>query len=977
MNDQPRALFVPAHEDPLRALAQRICAEHAASLPDLSHVHVVIPDSPITPALRRELLRAAGEHGHAALLAPRVETLRTLAARQCQTQRREVGGYERELLLAEALANHPRLYGNANPWLLAENLLRLFDDLTLHTSTLPNRLEDFERQLARAYGVLDAAPPALSREATLVHTLWHAWHAQLRALRMTDEQAGYVARLAATRAVFADGARLYVACFSSLAPAEWSWLLDVTRDCGAIPVLHGVDAANLPEHFQPLRHYAESGEAPKTASPARVQLLDAVFGQDTTPLHQRAAEFARRHPLSPAAESLSLYAAHSNEDEARAIDVQVRRWIIAGHTNIGIVTEDRRLARRVRALLERADVVVDDHGGWALSTTSAATVLERWLQCVEEDFAYGPLLDVLKSPMVFTGDDRAEHLRCVYRLEEDIIRNGNVPRGIDRYRNHLRLRRERLPGDMGARYPPVERLLDRIQFAANSVLEMLGARIRSPSDFLEAVHISVERLDLIKSWSQDAAGACILGELDQLREAARRTQARMRWIDFRAWLGRALEHATFIPPNTGHAVRVLTFAQTAGMTFDAVIVAACDHDHLPGPGASSPFFNASVRAELGLPTEDGRHAMRRFEFQRVLLSAPRVVLTRVQHRGGEIVIPSPWWDLLRTFHVLAYGTDLADDMLAALARNPATEVLRGDDTPAPEPTQQPRAKIDPRLVPKSYSADSYDRLIACPYQFFAANSLKLKPPETIREALRKDDYGRRVHRCLEALFRTVAGLPEPFPEKISADNRTQAIAHLERISRAVFRRDLEDNFQHRAWLKQWLRTIPSFVDWEIEHSADWNFDDAELRADLMLEDSDIRITGRLDRVDLGANGNRIIDYKTGKPPRLDAVEAGESIQLCFYVALLGKRGRNSACAEYVRIDDERVASTVRVESPELQRLADESIARLRVLNNQLMSGQPAPAWGDAETCARCSMDGLCRRAYWENNSEERADARDN
>jgi len=42
------------------------------------------------------------------------------------------------------------------------------------------------------------------------------------------------------------------------------------------------------------------------------------------------------------------------EQEAQAADVQVRRWLLAGKTSIAVVVQDRLVARRLRALLERA-----------------------------------------------------------------------------------------------------------------------------------------------------------------------------------------------------------------------------------------------------------------------------------------------------------------------------------------------------------------------------------------------------------------------------------------------------------------------------------------------------------------------------------------------------------------------------------------------------------------------------------------------
>src|SRR5690606_5726489 len=94
----------------------------------------------------------------------------------------------------------------------------------------------------------------------------------------------------------------------------------------------------------------------------------------------------------------STLTADDAEHEARAVDLQIRRWWLAGHRRIALVTEDRKLARRVRALLARAGLALNDTVGWALSTTSAAAALERWLEAVEESFRASPLLDVLKSP---------------------------------------------------------------------------------------------------------------------------------------------------------------------------------------------------------------------------------------------------------------------------------------------------------------------------------------------------------------------------------------------------------------------------------------------------------------------------------------------------------------------------------------------------------------------------------------------------
>ena len=100
---------------------------------------------------------------------------------------------------------------------------------------------------------------------------------------------------------------------------------------------------------------------------------------------------------------------------------------------IAVVVQDRLVARRARALLERAEVLVQDETGWTLSTTSASTVLMRWLDNLDSQFHFQDLLDLLKSPFIFSAWDAARRRSAVYRLEQ-LIRKHSVVSHLHRYR---------------------------------------------------------------------------------------------------------------------------------------------------------------------------------------------------------------------------------------------------------------------------------------------------------------------------------------------------------------------------------------------------------------------------------------------------------------------------------------------------------------------------------------------------------------
>jgi ATP-dependent helicase/nuclease subunit B len=950
----------------LRVLAQLICATHRAQLPDLTKLVILLPELTFAARLRRELLTAARACDCQALLGPTITTPHLWIAQCSPLPIPVVSGYARELLLTEALVRYPHLYGKARPWHLTDSLLRLFDELTLHQCDLPQDVEAFHARLAQAYGVRANAPQALSREAALVHTLWHAWHEQLHSTHNVDAQSAYLLQLAHSTDHTHAGTHVYAVGFNHWCAAEIVWLRTLAERAACTVLLHGNSGPADDDPHTPLHAQAEAfGSTPTTAvaGSACAEFLDAAFGPITPPLAARARAFAAQHPISHVAAHWSMFSAHGAEEEARAIELQVRRWILDGAQRIGIVTENRRLARRVRALLERAGLAPDDLSGWALSTTRAASVLERWLECVEEDFAHEPLLDVLKSAFIFPDLDRAEYLAAVYRLEEDIVRHENVARNLERYRRQLWRRRERLPDQMATSYAMVEALLDRLQNAAQPLTPLLGNRARPTHDYLHALHDSIARLGLDVTWRNDAAGARVVQELALLQAAADTSSLRMTWLEFRAWLGRALEMYNFVPALAGRRVQMFNFAHSALAQFDALVIGACEQEYLPSAGQSSPFFNAGVRTELGLPTVQQQRSRMLHDFRRLLECAPRVLLTRVRDRDGEDVVASPWWDTLHTFHQIAYGTGLRDPALEALLDDPRTQVQIDDAAPLPQATRTPRPSIDAALLPNAVSAHSYQTLLNCPYQFFAAYGLKLKPPEAVREALQKDDFGKRVHLCLQAFHAKTSGLPAPFTGSVTAATRDAAIAHMQTIARAVFARDLDDDFRHRGWLKRWLAVIPAYIDWQIKRATQWTVDTVELKQHLPLGHADLTLNGRIDRVDLSIEGAGIVDYKTGSVPQQHEVDAGEAVQLPFYVALLNDAHR-VVSAEFVAIDTGAVKTAATLSGDALHTLSTQNTERLINIMLQLRNGQPAPAWGDVNTCNICDMEGLCRRSAW-------------
>lgn len=924
----------------------------------------MFPHAGAIPRFRRMLLKQAVHDGHTALLPPYIGMLTAWARRYAGENQQPLSETAREILLLDLLGEIPAWSRQYDAWPLVDSLLTLFDELTLHRCQLPDESAGFLLRIAKNLATeMDEASPFID-EARLVHAQWTAWRARLAKNHWQDPPLQITDGLRRSLDSLPRDAHLYLAGFVDFTRAELEWIKTLQAQGRLTLVVQGRGATERRLPAANFRHDLDAVPEAEAASDAYALFLDRAFAHDDGSLPQRAREQQSASPASPARGRLTVHEAADAESEARAIDLQVRRWLLQGYRDIGIVTSDRKLARRVRALLERANVGLLDAGGWTLSTTSAATALARWLECLEQRFAHGPLLDLFKSPFLQLGWGRAELDRLVPWFERHVVRDRNVAAGLENYLSGLNRARAELEAQAGADVVvAVEQLLDRLQAAATTLVELTHGRPRAALEFLEALRESLMHLGLASGFENDAAGRELLAVLEEMRVAAIHSGLRLSWTEFHQWLKRKMEQRRFHPPMNGRGVELMGFAESRLYRYDGLIIAGALREHIPGRIGAPPYFNDTVRTELGLPSLARRFALQFHDFRRLLEAAPRVMISLHAEREGEPLVPSPWLERLRAFHELAYREPLADPELEWFVQQPGTMIT--DRTAAlPSPQKPPAAHLPAALLPAVLSATDHQRLIDCPYQFFAACGLGLAPEKEVQEEIEKSDFGKHVHRILQAFHTGVPGLPEPWRQPLDETTMPQAEALLNEISQAVFAADLRRRFIARAWLYRWQRCLPAYLEWERKRSARWKVQATEMKRQRDHCDGDacVSIAGRIDRVERSAEGMGLVDYKTGAPPSRDFVIRGESIQLPFYSLLLDEE--IIAQALFLSLQDDEVAEKVVLERETIAQLRTAVRQRLILLQRRLEEETPLPAWGDADTCKVCEMEGLCRREMW-------------
>lgn len=897
------ATLLPPSADLLARAAAGIVAQHRAALPDLSSIVVLLPTPAPLRALRRQIARAAG----GALLGPQILTLSAFAAQHARE--RAASALDCRLLLARELENYTHLFAGQDALALADELYALFEQLSAQSPELANDERRFLARIEQAYG---ARLDGISREAGMVHTLWRAF------LQQTEGRSPAVANARALQAAFAApdaAAHIHLVGFDSVSASEAAAVRAALAAQRATLWLHGRtrgrDGAALAAlctqlHIEP----AVSGDD----TDARGHWLDRLFDDDGTPLRTRIANH-------PTAHLPHLQAAGGPEHEARIADLAIRQWLLAGHRDIAVVAQDRRYARRLRALLERAQVPLRDEVGWALSTSAAAASLAHWLDVCEHGFPHAATLALLKSAFHDPGRTQRKAVEALERA----IRERHVSAGLARLMS--------LGDEAYALLAPLETPAHKLR---------IGAGARPAHYWCEDLLASLRLLPLWTQWQHDDAGLTLSAALEELHAALQRSGLRLGWADFRRLLERTLERATFSNVATGGGVRLLTLDQTHGLRCDALILAGAGAGQFPGKATAPALFNHSVRAELGLPHWGSAQQLALTRFRLLMQAAAEVLITWAPEDDGEPAQPCTW---VEAMHVAgAPGAEA----LASLARSGRAEIADASAT-LPAAQRRPAPASAAALLPASLSAGAHQRLIDCPYQFHAADVLRLRAPQDIDEPYSARDFGERVHEILAR-----------FLDPVARGDEAQAALELERLAHAAFAPDLRARALAQAWLARFIALIPMLVDWLAERGALWPRAQAEV--ELQREAAPgLRLHGRIDRLETAADGAQcVVDYKTGIAPSLSDVENGESVQATHY-ALLAE-----ACTqvEYLLLSQDASQASRALSGEALDDTRQGVRARLVEIHGALHGGAALPAHGDDDSCARCDHAGLCRKGAW-------------
>jgi RecB family exonuclease len=732
---------------------------------------------------------------------------------------------------------------------------------------------------------------------------------------------------------------------------------------------------------------------------------------------------------------IEIRLAASSSAEAHAVVDAVATALAAGaHVDavaVGYGRRDDAFLLELGRAFEAAGIVAH---GLTHETSMLPAFLFDALATLDRNDARA-LSRLFASPYVDLGLRTSEARKRLPTLARKLAQVPNVVRESARQATHVAVARAARPGARSDERARDTELVDRA-FAAFEAFPEEGTvaeLARATLAFFSAlgVDVRVARSDVRLFATDDldafakleasalardarawAAFELALGEIVTASARASRDGVRTTRGRFFEEIGAVYTPSTPLPgASRSFAVRVAKLADLADEELDLLVVPTATSTGLGAPPPSSPLVSAEVLRALGHEPH--------VEAAKVLAGlalassrAARVVLTAcesddegassVSHavsylaKRGAVVLSfgrAAWMERplshldVNVARLLAGGLPEGDELRARVAIEGAREgFFLSERRPLSAMVGVMSSEAHLRVLEeetgrgKPLAATGLERLAECPFRGFSHVVLGAREPQEESELPSARDEGTRLHGALAAALTAVRDKLRARPrdsEAIQREGERGAMAYLADIAtRGPLEPVLDARVMHvvRAVLLDSIRDET----WEFE-AAERAFGESEPSSwpPLVLGDDELRLRGRIDRVDLGRlrASARVVDYKRGSLTETVKKIGKTALQVPLYaMATQGPTGVSEVKGIYFSLRDDELARpneksrgeeavSEAIESGELVETSLGAVRRVRL-------GDLAPRPDNEMRCRTCGLAGGCRRPRFAMPAEE-------
>ncbi|MCR4423308.1 MAG: PD-(D/E)XK nuclease family protein [candidate division WOR-3 bacterium] len=433
--------------------------------------------------------------------------------------------------------------------------------------------------------------------------------------------------------------------------------------------------------------------------------------------------------------------------------------------------------------------------------------------------------------------------------------------------------------------------------------------------------------------------------------------------DFIKIISRLLSLSCKTPESDQHGVAILGMEELLGITPDNLYFAGLTENALPGAYQPDPLIPEKIRKQLGLPDIDWHRDWQRFHFHRTLCSSLNLpFLSFPETQEGNPVLPTPFLQdiepgiAVSAPRQLEENTVIYSEIEHQRYLGKLSNVTLEQMTSSVDFSSEPQAQevIKHRFGPESFiSVTALERFRRCPFIFYLDYVLGLEIPPEPEYVIDAQQWGILLHDIFKLIYSstTVPALNELKPKAEKLLNEILKNAGIPRFWAEVTRRVFNN-------------ILPMFIEQE-ERLRMEGF--LPFKTELILKGTigqDIKVKGRIDRIDSSGTAVRIIDYKTGSEQisANDVIQHRTHLQLPLYAHLL---------SEQKEFNEKRVDNIgfYHLHPPEVNWLAKEetsvdnliqaaiqnTIEIVEAIRNGKFLAQP----GKKNICQRCDFQFTC------------------
>ncbi len=579
-----------------------------------------------------------------------------------------------------------------------------------------------------------------------------------------------------------------------------------------------------------------------------------------------------------ALKGVALAEAGNRHLEARMIALAMREVLDTPDKTAALITPDRDLGSRVKAELQRWNVVIDDTAGEPLSRYGLASLMIALSETIIADFSAETLVALLHH----RDFNLSSSQQIIALLEMVVIRGQAYADDILTLRH--RLQRARLEFEKSPRHAPdfVARMSENGWMELTILVAKIEAVLK-PCASAEVRDFTTQLTLLLKVIASLSPGADdSLPENQIYEEVILALQADaphapdMTLAETAVVVCQALRRESFRAASDAHPrLAIYGLPEARMMRADLVILGGLNEGRWPEPADPGPWLNRPMRDTFKLAQPERMIGLTAHDFVEAF-AQPNVLLTWSAKDAQGPIGPSRW--LLR-LKMLAQGFGQNAN---AFGLHPLNTLAKSLDAAYEfKPHTMPRPMPAFELRPRHFSVTDIEKLNRDPYSIYARKILKLNPVKRLRDetgdaALR----GTIVHEALQHWNqRQPHGLSMNAFDWLMEEG---AKAHLPVI---------EDPEVRYFWLERFRR----FAVWMIANEPTLRINAAEIfaerkgKSNIQIGENTYTLTGIADRIDILDDGTaRLIDYKTGSGsiPSHTQVSTGFSPQLTLEARML-------------------------------------------------------------------------------------------